>query len=211
MNLNSHDIIRNYGKNVPFTDKEVIDTIHNLDPENFDRFGNFIPPKIEGDRYTYDNNKTYREVCSLFPRLYVLNAIKQAVFGDTKSKLCDIGCGIGTTVYFAEKMGFDAIGVEKQTILKKFHDKLNIKVIYGDFFNMDFSFLKDMDVIYLFRPIKDEKISDKLLNKIYRNTKKDVIIYYNLSHLRIDNALLKKLKFIGRGMPYGGDDIYMKK
>lgn len=68
--------------------------------------------------------------------------------------------------------------MEYQLGLQKFHKKLNLNVIYGDLLKIDLSFLKDADIIYLYRPIYDDFLAKKLINKILKNSKKEVIIIY---------------------------------
>ena len=70
------------------------------------------------------------------------------------------------------------VGVEFQSELKKFHKKLNLDVIYGDLLKIDLSFLKDADIIYLYKPIYDDSLANKLITKILRKAKKEVIIIY---------------------------------
>ena len=43
---------------------------------------------------------------------------------------------------------------------------------------MDLSFLKDADIIYLYKPIYDDSLANKLIDKILKKTKKGVIIIY---------------------------------
>ena len=136
----------------------------------------------------YNDGKYYSEVPSYYENFKVLKYLKDTIFSNIRPKLCDMGCGSGGVVSFSKKIGYESIGIEYQKQLKKYHDELDINVIYGDFFKMDLSFLKNMNLIYLYRPIKDEKLCDKLLELIYENTKKDVIILYY--HPPVDRSKL---------------------
>jgi len=190
-------------KMMPFSEEDYIKITKNLNPNKFDSLGKYI-----GD-YTKKNNIEYGEVNSSYSKLYVLNLIKMNIFPNENPKLCDLGCGYGTVVYFCNKMGYESIGVEKEISLKEYHNKLGISVIYDDLLNMDLSFLKNMDVVYLYRPIKDYNLSEKLMKLVYDNTKDDVIIYYTMSHIGTGSDLFDYFIRI-KSIPYGGDDIYVK-
>ena len=64
--------------------------------------------------------------------------------------------------------------------MKPIHKYLNIDVAYGDCLKIDLSILNDVDVVYLYRPIYDDALASKLIEKIYSNTKDDVIIVYTM-------------------------------
>ena len=109
-----------------------------------------------------------------------------------------MGCGIGSFAYFAEKLGYNVTGIEGQVALKKFHKELGINVIYGDFFKIDMSILKNMDVIYLYRPISDFELSNKLMDLIYKNTKKEVVIVYRFAHFyKKEVTQIWKYRYVG--------------
>ena len=97
---------------------------------------------------------------------------------------CDIGCGIGNVVLYAGKMGFDAFGYEINTLLTPLHKKLKLDIEYADILKSDISRLKEADVIYIYRPINDHSLMDKLFSLVHKHTKKDVVILYHYPHSR---------------------------
>jgi 2-polyprenyl-3-methyl-5-hydroxy-6-metoxy-1,4-benzoquinol methylase len=94
-------------------------------------------------------------------------------------KLLDIGCGIGNILRMGRSIGYDTTGVEINKKLEKHHEGLN--VIYGDILSMpNYNFLKEFDVIYLYRPIEPLNKCDKLFEILHKYCKPTVIIIYLL-------------------------------
>lgn len=120
-----------------------------------------------------------------------LNHMKEAyqLLGQENLKFIDVGCGIGTKVALAS-FYFDAYGVElnqkyvkaakKITRAKKFlrfggykKGEQKQKIFQEDALQFDYS---NYDVIYYFRPMRDNKMQKKLENRIWRQAKDGAII-----------------------------------
>lgn len=91
-------------------------------------------------------------------------------------KLLDIGCGLGNILKMGNEIGYQSTGIEINEELKKYHNDLN--VIYGDVLKMDLRFIREFDIIYLYRPIGSLDKCDDLFQKIYDNCKDSCIIIY---------------------------------
>jgi len=113
-------------------------------------------------------------------------------------KFVDVGSGDGRVVFWADRNGFKAYGVELNpflTLISKFINifrKTNSKFINDNFYKHDFS---DYDVIFLY--IYKEHMH-KLLENLKQNTKKDAIIVSNTFTF----TGLKPLEEIGRFRVY---------
>lgn len=140
------------------------------------KFFNKSIKKFKGNA-TFNNGKYHEEVPSPYKTFNTVKFIKDNFFNNSNPKLCDLGCGIGSVLEFSKKIGYDVSGVEYKRDFIEIHDELKLNVKYGDFFKMDLTFLQNIDV-YLYRPISDTALADKLLDIIYKNTKDDIIIVY---------------------------------
>ena len=159
---------------LPFSDGEYESFIHNLSPETHDEDGRLIDAEYYNG-FLYNNEKYCREVTSNYG---YLKLVKYLFDFNNNFKFYDLGCGIGSLLYFAKKIGYrNPVGVEYQKDLKEIHEKLNIDVIYGDLLKIDLSFLKDADIVYLYKPIYNDSLANKLIDKILKNTKDGVVIY----------------------------------
>jgi SAM-dependent methyltransferase len=160
---------------LPFSNGEYESFIHNLSPETHDEDGRLIDAEYYNG-FLYNNEKYCREVTSHYD---YLKLVKYLFDYNNNLKFYDLGCGIGSLLYFAKKIGYrDPVGVEYQKDLKEIHEKLNLDVIYGDLLKIDLSFLKDADIVYLYKPIYNDSLANKLIDKILKNTKDGVIIIY---------------------------------
>lgn len=122
-----------------------------------------------------------------------------------------MGCGLGQIVYFSKKIGLNAIGVEYQTRLKAAHNELGINVIYGDFFNMDLSFLKQQDIVYLYRPIDNITGLNNLLKLIYENTGSNVIVIFSMLPVPVNVGKFKKAEYRSPAVATGFIDCLLYK
>jgi len=160
--------------------EEVVGYNFNTEQEKeFRKFTHeFIEEEIRGRKIKYGHEvKPYLQGTSDYGKLFILKYLKDNVKG--LKNFCDMGCFTGMVVNMASKIGYNAIGVELQEKrMKPAHEQLGIKVIYGDFFELDLSFLRNMDVIYLWRPVAGRDFQVKLLDLIYNNTKENVIIVF---------------------------------
>ena len=117
------------------------------------------------------------------------------------SKLLDIGCGFGNILRLSNYIGYESTGIEINEKLSKYHKGLN--VIYGDILNMNLNFIKEFDIIYLYRPIEPLDKCDKLFDLLYDNMKDSCKIIYLLphdfsfNHIRKFNFLVKNKRIDG--------------
>lgn len=107
-------------------------------------------------------------------------------------KLLDIGCGLGNILKLGNEIGYQSTGIEINESLKKYHEGLN--VIYGDVLNIDLKFIKDFDVIYLYRPLGPLNKCNKLFEKLYKNCKDNCKIIYVYSS-QLELGLKRKFNF----------------
>jgi SAM-dependent methyltransferase len=109
----------------------------------------------------------YREDGSFKYIPYNMESFIKLLEGKT-GKFLDVGCGIGDKVLMAKELGFDAYGIEKDERLFKIANKYlsNITLIDA----MDFQDYDKFEVIYVYRPFKDEEklkqLSDLIKSKM---------------------------------------------
>ncbi len=91
------------------------------------------------------------------------------------SLIYDLGCGDGRILFYAEKLGYRAVGYELslypylKCLLKKISKKSSIKIINKNFYQADFS---DADAVFLFLVTGVmEKVGKKLKNDLKPDTK----------------------------------------
>jgi len=114
---------------------------------------------------------------------------------NTRGKLLDIGCGVGLEASYAQELGFEVTGIDKEygciKKAKEINKKVNLKQV--DFF----SFIKNIQKNE-FSVIVDSKFSNKLtMNKLKRYYKKvsKVLKFDGHMYLQIlstDDAYCKK-------------------
>ena len=139
----------------------------------------YLPDGVDEELYIDDNTTYYREIITEYDDLKYLSWLSSFF---TEPVLCDIGCGIGNILFFASKFGYSAFGYDINSMLLPVHRKLKADVVYGDLLDMDLSRMMAAEVIYLYRPIEDKKLMDRVFELIFANTKEDVIIVYNYPH-----------------------------
>lgn len=82
----------------------------------------------------------------------------------------DLGCGIGNMLILANILGYKSIGVEYNEELVKIARRIySSHIIQYNILNIE-NFL-EYDVIYMYRPIDDEKVLKKLMQKIITKAK----------------------------------------
>lgn len=180
--LISNDELKDYIKKfdiqkikLPFSKNQYESFIHNLSPDRYDETGYFLDSEY-CNGFLYNDEEYCREVTSNYD---YLKLVKYLFEYNNNLKFYDLGCGIGTLLHFTKAIGYkNPVGVELQSELKEFHEKMNLDVIYGDLLKMDLSFLKDADIIYLYKPIYDDSLANNLIDKILKKTKEGVIIIY---------------------------------
>lgn len=139
----------------------------------------------------------WNSIPSNYFSMIILKVIKDSI--DEKLTLCDMGCGIGNVVFFSEKIGYKSMGIEMQQVYNEHYKKYNINVINDNLLNIDYSFLKDIDVVYIYRPIINKDIMQEVINKIYDNMKINSFLYFengeNLNFSKFEPILMNfKLK-----------------
>lgn len=92
-----------------------------------------------------------------------------------KLKFLDVGCGTGRIVKIAQDFGFDAFGIEYEEKYIKagrkafgFSEK---ELFQKDAFDIDKDFLKNVDIIYTYMPIRTEELMGKLHCQLYSRAK----------------------------------------
>lgn len=88
------------------------------------------------------------------------------------AKFLDLGCGIGNVLFYAQNIGYDVTGVEfnadYEIYLKPY------KYIIQDIRNIQPNFLKQFDVIYTYKPLKDD--FSKFVDFLNCHKKKEAIL-----------------------------------
>lgn len=102
-------------------------------------------------------------------------------------KFLDLGCGAGNVLRFASNIGYDVTGVEFNPELTK--HITSHKVITEDITKLDLEFYKDFDVVYAYRPLKDNLNS--YLKTVSDNMKLDS--YLVTPDFKIENEKLKHI------------------
>ena len=90
-----------------------------------------------------------------------------------KKLFLDVGCGIGDKVLMATEMGYEAHGIEKDEQLFKIADRYVYNIKNIDAF--EFEDYNKFDVIYMYRPYKDENKLKQLSNLIKSKMKPEAI------------------------------------
>ena len=129
---------------------------------------------LDGDEKYFREIATDYETFRYFAWLRNLHG-QEAVF-------CDIGCGIGNTLHYTSKMGYRSFGYEINKFLQPVHKKIKAEVEYENILEADLARLRTVDVLYLYRPINDTRLMNRLFRLIHQNTRKDVVILYNYPH-----------------------------
>jgi hypothetical protein len=167
-----------------------------LDPQVLDRIAGLKLPFTSKNYYAFcdkyldedanealflDGDDTYfREIATDYDSFKYLQFLRQLY--DKEPVLADIGCGIGNVVHYAGKLGFKSLGYELNPLLAPIHKKIGAEIVYGDILKTDLTGLKVADVVYLYRPMNDTHLMNKLFARIYEYTGKDVVILYNYPH-----------------------------
>lgn len=111
----------------------------------------------------------------------------------------DVGCGKGNILYLAKYANFRPKGIEFREEYKIFHN--NINVFYGR--AEEYEDYYDADVIYLYKPLKNNEKMDALMDMIISKCKSGAIIFP--CGFSITNSK-KNLQLIT-----GGQFLYIKK
>lgn len=96
------------------------------------------------------------------------------------AKFVDAGCGIGTKVAMAGMLGLDAYGVELNPDYVRVAQRMvgygSDHVIEGDAIKHNY---KPYDIIYFYRPMRDERMQSQLEQRIVRTAQSGAIILAN--------------------------------
>lgn len=145
------------------------------------------PSSYDDCNYQGEYGKYWGFHASYFGVFHILQSIKY-VLPTSNPKLIDVGCGIGNVLYMCDLMGYSCTGIEYNENLKK--SKIFDNIIYGDVFN-NMEIFKDIDLVYLYQPFYTDELETKFLDKLYKNTKEDVIVIY--THLNEEHIKWKTL------------------
>lgn len=141
----------------------------------------YVDDDAEEALYMDEANNYFREITTDYDTLKYFSFLRQFY---NSPAFCDIGCGIGNLLYFAGKIGYQSFGYEINKTLHPIHKKLKLDVVYEDITTSDFTRLQTANIIYLYRPINDDVLMDRLFARIYKETAEDVIVLYNYPHTR---------------------------
>jgi hypothetical protein len=186
--------------NLPFSESEwieITESLRDMAEEILGQRSLSGPEKGQPKQALYKAGKylAFREFNSNYYSLQLIKAVSDSL-NKPNMNFCDMGCGDGNVVYFAEQLGMNAIGVEYQSKLKECHEALDVDVLYGDFYDMDLSFLKEQDMVYLYWPVMDREGMRKLFELIYENTKEDVVVIFNKQGYGSDIPKFKGYEFV---------------
>lgn len=108
---------------------------------------------------------------------------------DTALKFIDVGCGIGSKVFLADRAGLDAYGIEmhpkyveaarkllivgRHAYYQRADEKLSSHIIHGDGRKHNYS---PYDVIYFFNPMRNQELEKQLEERIFATAKPGALI-----------------------------------
>jgi SAM-dependent methyltransferase len=139
----------------------------------------YLPENVEEILY-HDEEETYfREIATDYDTLKYISFLRRFY---ASPELCDIGCGIGNVLHFAQKLGYKAFGYELNKGLQPLHKKLQLDVVQGNILETDMTRLATADIVYMYRPVNNDKLMNKLFRKIYDTTKPNIVMLYNYPH-----------------------------
>ncbi len=117
--------------------------------KNIKDYNKFIDKLIAKGINNHDPNLTYwGYVISDFSNLFMVNRMFKPGM-----KFVDLGCGAGNILRFAKNVGYDVTGVEFDKSFKSYLK--TYKHLIQDMTLLDNDFYKEFDVIYVYRPLKD--------------------------------------------------------
>lgn len=97
-----------------------------------------------------------------------------------KLRFLDVGSGPGRIVKIAEDFGFDAFGIEYEQKYVKAGRKAfgfsETELFQKNAFDIDAEFLKDVDIIYTYMPVKNKELMTKLHCQLYSKARYDTIL-----------------------------------
>lgn len=107
--------------------------------------------------------------------------VEKRKYPDHRKRFVDVGAGAGFKVFMAEKMGFQATGIEfdekyvdfGRNLLGLTGEDWSGKLIHQDALKTNY---KDFDIIYFYRPIRDEEGQAKLEERILSTMRDDAIV-----------------------------------
>lgn len=73
----------------------------------------------------------------------------------------DLGCGAGNVLEYAERIGYDVIGVDFNPELLKY---THCKTVCEDIKKLTKEFYQKFDVIYCYRPLKTKELKEYILS-----------------------------------------------
>jgi SAM-dependent methyltransferase len=129
-----------------------------------------------------EDEKIFREIATDYDIFRYFSFLRR--FFKTAPVFCDLGCGIGNVLHYTRKLGYSSYGYEINGALRTVHARHKMQVLYEDVLKADLGRFGETDVLYLYRPINDTRLMNKLLALIHRHTAEDVIICYNYPHSR---------------------------
>ena len=139
----------------------------------------YLPENVNEDLFLDENEKYFREIATDYDTLKYLYYFQRFY---TDPVFCDIGCGIGNVVHYTGRMGYSSFGYDINTFLKPVHGRIKADVVYADILKDDLARLATVDVLYIYRPINDKHMMNRLFRLIHQNTKRELVVFYNYPH-----------------------------
>lgn len=102
-------------------------------------------------------------------------------------KFLDLGCGVGNVLRYAKNIGYDVFGVEFNEELTRYLGDYNF--IIKDITKLEDNFYSDFDIIYAYRPLKNE--FESYINKVVNNMKSGSYIFtptFNINNKNLEEV-----------------------
>ena len=147
--------------------------IDRIATRNYSESGNYNCDRRENKDFWWYIPFTHTE--DLFHALSLVKKSQEETVlpyrSNKKLKFLDVGAGTGRIVKIAKDFGFDAFGIEYEEKYVKagrkafgFSEK---ELFQKDAFDIDADFLKDVDIIYTYMPVKNTELMGKLHTQLY--------------------------------------------
>jgi SAM-dependent methyltransferase len=144
----------------------------------FTRASNRATQNDLGREYPFvamDTRQVYAQLC--FAKEYL--GLPEDPDAGPRPTLLDIGCGIGNVLLFAEQLGFDVYGIEKDPYPCSIAQQLLGEEKVGQHDIWSFERYGDFDVLYYFRPFSDREPQQRFERMIEERLKPGGLLIAN--------------------------------